>query len=313
MSADPPWRADFRLTADVAAALVTEQFPELAPVRAEILGEGWDGVVFAVNDAWAFRFPKRADVEPFHDRERALLAVLAPRLPLAVPLAVFVGRRSPAFPLRFSGYRLIRGATADVAPEPADPRGPGRDVGRFLAALHAFGADDARRMGFAERRPDENWSRHRAAARAGLAAAARAVGDDFARRCAAVVDDESLAPAAHAGPPVLVHGDLGAEHLVVSADGARALGVIDWADAFLGDPAADFEGLWQWAGTPLVDEAVRAYGRDVDADGVARRARYVGFLVALNNVRYGDEAARPVYVAAGVRALVRGLAEFEAR
>lgn len=311
MDADQPWRADHRLDAVQAAALIAEQFPEFASARAELLGEGWDGVVFLVDGEWAFRFPKRADVVPFHERERALLDALAPRLSLPVPVVRHVGRPSPAFPLRYSGYRLIPGVSADVAPEPADVAAVGAEFGRFLAELHAFPCDEARALGFTERQADPQWTRLRDAARAGLVAAATAAGDDFARRCRAVVDDESLVPAPYEGAPRLLHGDLGVEHLLVSADGARAAGVIDWADAHLGDPAGDFDGLWQWAGTALVDAALSAYGGDVA--GFAQRARYGGFLVALNNLRYGVEAQRPVYVTAARRALARGLAEFARR
>lgn len=49
-----------------------------------------------------------------------------------------------------------------------------------------------------------------------------------------------------------------------------------------------------------------------EADAISDRARYVGFLVALNNLRYGVDASRPVYVRAALRALARGLAEFGA-
>src|SRR5688572_29341591 len=141
MSWESRWRADHRLTTGQAAALIAEQFPELAPVRAEQLGEGWDGVVLLVNGAWAFRFPKRAEVEAAHDRERALLAALAPRLPLPIPVPVFLGRRCDAFPLRFAGYRLVPGVGADVAPEPSRPDDVARVFGGFLAALHAFPVD----------------------------------------------------------------------------------------------------------------------------------------------------------------------------
>jgi aminoglycoside phosphotransferase (APT) family kinase protein len=302
-----PWRADHRLDAAAVTALVTAQFPELAPVVVEPLGEGWDGVVFLVNGTWAFRFPKRAEVEAGHDRERALLAALAPRLPLAVPEAQYLGAPSAAFPLRFSGYRLLAGVTADVAPQPGDVAEVGREFGRFLRAVHDFPADQVRRLGFWEWR-DERWARNRAAARDALPATALAVDAQFARRCGSVLDEDALVPDDDRGPPRLIHGDLGAEHIVVVPDGSRVVGAIDWADAALGDPAADFIGLWQWGGSALTGEAASSHG-DLD-DGVVARARYFGFLVSLNGLRYGVEDARPAYVTGGVRSLTRGLAEF---
>ncbi|WP_405641272.1 aminoglycoside phosphotransferase family protein [Streptomyces uncialis] len=60
-----------------------------------------------------------------------------------------------------------------------------------------------------------------------------------------------LAPRAAA---VVVHGDLKGEHLRISADG-RVRGVLDWADALIGDPAEDIRGLALSVGAPA---AVRA-------------------------------------------------------
>ncbi|MBA2947712.1 phosphotransferase family protein [Streptomyces himalayensis] len=63
---------------------------------------------------------------------------------------------------------------------------------------------------------------------------------------------DQLAPLPGTG--VVVHHDLTGEHLKVTADG-RVCGVLDWADAVIGDPAEDIAGLAVAVGAPA---AVRA-------------------------------------------------------
>jgi aminoglycoside phosphotransferase (APT) family kinase protein len=55
-------------------------------------------------------------------------------------------------------------------------------------------------------------------------------------------------------PPVLIHGDVAKQNLMVDADG-RFTGFVDWGDARLADPAVDFAKL----PLPSVDQVLRGY------------------------------------------------------
>lgn len=67
-------------------------------------------------------------------------------------------------------------------------------------------------------------------------------------------------------PPVFLHGDYQPVHVFV--DGEEVVGVIDWADACLGDPMFDLAVL---TGTHQhrLDDVLRGYGdRDADPDAI---------------------------------------------
>ena len=80
---------------------------------------------------------------------------------------------------------------------------------------------------------------------------------------------------------MLIHGDLGAEHVFV--DAGRITGVIDWGDAAIGDPGLDHGRL------------LRDFG-PIGRGG--ERARLYAVCTALEDLEYGLEPYRSNALAA---------------
>ncbi|HEX8916253.1 MAG TPA: phosphotransferase, partial [Humisphaera sp.] len=191
-----------------------------------------------VNGQWVFRFPRRQFAVPFMEAESRLLPWLAGRLPVPIPAPPFVGRPTGAFPWPFAGYRLIAGRTACRANLSRDQRlALAAPLGRFLRALHATDAAEARRFGATGDtigRLDVARRRPAADARLNDAVAAGLVADAGPIRAALDAAPADYRPRSD----TLLQGDLYARHVVVDDAGDLA-GVIDWGDAHVGDPATD--------------------------------------------------------------------------
>ena len=133
----PQWSPEIVVDSALARRLIRERFPELDGAPIEPLGEGWDSTVWLVDSRWVFRFPRREVVVPGFLRETEVLPVLAPDLPLPIPVAAFRGEPGPEFPWPWSGSPYLPGReAADAAPSDADRVGHGAALGRFLRALH---------------------------------------------------------------------------------------------------------------------------------------------------------------------------------
>jgi aminoglycoside phosphotransferase (APT) family kinase protein len=301
-----PWRSSHSLDATTAAAIVAEQFPDLAPATAAYLDEGWDSVAFEVNRTWIFRFPKRADVVAFHDVERALLPRLAGTLPLPVPRPTRDGRPTPVYPFRFLGYERIEGTPAIRLPlDAVDLDACGERLGEFLTALHRFPTAEARAAGVRDGPTGERLAAQRIALLARMPAMRSALPAPLERRSLRFLEG----PLAISPPRevVLTHNDLCDGHFLVDVETRRVAGVIDWGDVAVGDAAVDFAGLWQWLGEPLVDRALRAYGGRALDDAGRDRARAVSLFMSFSTLWYGVEGNRPEFVASGLRSLERDL------
>jgi aminoglycoside phosphotransferase (APT) family kinase protein len=234
-----PWEPDAPLDPR-ALALRVARTTGGAPPRLELYDEGWDNFVLTGPRGLLFRFAKRRAEAKFLRRETRLLRALDGRLPLEIPRVALAGRD-------FLAYRKIPGRSlSDVAPGERAAQDAGRALGSFLSALHATPARGmrlplvVRRMEVLRRRAREAPGRLQR----------RGVRVSGLRRLLAPM------PADFAGTPVLVHNDLLAEHILLRR--GRVVGIIDWTDAGLGDPATDFAGLAHWGGPRAVDAALRA-------------------------------------------------------
>ena len=66
--------------------LLEDQAPHLAGLRVVKVRDGWDNAVWRLGDSLAIRITRRAVAVDLHLHEQQWLPVLAPRLPLPVPL-----------------------------------------------------------------------------------------------------------------------------------------------------------------------------------------------------------------------------------
>jgi aminoglycoside phosphotransferase (APT) family kinase protein len=231
----------------------------MAVVGARIVDDGFDFKVVVLDEEWVVRIPRRTGVIEALRLETVLLPRIAPELPVQVPSFDVVSQEPP-----FVVYRLIPGTP--LAGE--DERG----VRAFLEALHRVSI-----VGL----PADDWV------------------ETYRRRCAVfrelvfpLLDERERAAAdglfaevdSLAGfTPSLVHGDLGGEHMLV--DGGKLVGVIDWADAGVGDPALDYS----W----LVHEMFPDW--DLDPE-LSRRASFYYRLAPFYSVHYGVFRKQPDYV-----------------
>lgn len=248
---------------------------------------GWDSEARLVNGRWVERRPRRPEVGRRLRRETRLMPWLAPQLPLPVPVPQVMPDEPSAV-----RHELVPGeSVADLSPA------HGRDLGRFLRALHA--ADPAEAV------------RHGAPAAEEVANERAALAEDFRARVLPSLPAELHQPARAllAAMPAcpadtLVHGDLGPEH-VLSQDGALS-GVIDFSDAHIGDPAIDLG--WSLHGTPPEFAAALAAEYGV-TPALRRRSLIWHQLGPWHEVTHGPNIDEPALVRSGTAGVVSRLTD----
>ncbi len=285
---------------------IGQNFPQLTIEKIEYLSEGWDSLACRVNDRLIFRFPKRAEVEASLRREIKLLPELGPTLPLAIPQFKYVAETGNAgFPYPFVGYEALPGGMQGDWPEEvqaAEWWRPG--FGDFLTALHAFPVARARTLGVQDYAPvgvedaSGEW-RDRLEAFYGLVREAvypllpverqDLLADYFEN----FLDDERF----FQWEPVLVHGDLWDDHVLLDPATSQ-LGVIDFGDVAIGDPALDVSELMLPYYNGRVDESFRA------------RRQFYGGLPPLISIIFGLRHESPLLVEFGLNSLGQPLKGF---
>lgn len=302
----PEWTAEREVGLERVASLIAAVAPRLAGADIVPLATGWDNTVVVVGEEWAFRFPRRAVALPGVRREIAVLPRIASLLPLPVPVPeVVADDGDPAEPWPFTGARLLPGRElADAGLADGERVQLAAETGTFLRALHSPSVRATVDVGLpadplGRGHPAIRMERTRAALD-GLVDSGVWVGDpavDALLSQAATLDPPS-------GPPVLVHGDLHARHLLVDESG-RPSGVIDWGDVCLADPAVDLSlGFAAFTG-PARAAFLAAYGPVDDEREVRARSLAVRLSALLG--RYAAAEGRSALLAESLASLARAV------
>jgi len=298
---------DTAVTEALVRDLLRDQHPDLAELPLQEVDGGWGNQMWRLGDELAVRVQRMDPWPAAQLKERRWLPVLAPRLPLPVPVPVRDGAPSGRFPKTWTVMTWVPGrpldhATITRADDAADA------LATFLRALHVEAPADAP--------ADTGRGAHPREGREGFehflgSLDAAAIGPDAAA-VREVWDDAAAAPAWER-PPVWVHGDLHPANVVV-ADGTLA-GVVDFGDLFAGDPAVDLAAAWVLLPADAAERFVAAYG-DVD-EATLRRARGHAVVKSLflllmgQNGERGLPGGKPAWGPAGRAALDRVLAQRE--
>jgi aminoglycoside phosphotransferase (APT) family kinase protein len=254
------------LDAGLVRRLIAAQFPRWADLPVEpVLPGGHDNRTFRLGDELSVRLPSGDWYALQVAKEQRWLPVLAPGLPLEIPVPVARGAPGEGYPYAWSVYRWIEGEPAS-AETVRDPAGLAVELAGFLRALATAPAEDGPAPG------PHSWHRGAPVAvyEAETLAALESLGERVPReRCLAVW--ERAVASEFEGPPVWFHGDVAVGNLLTRE--GRLAAVIDFGTSGVGDPACDVVIAW----TFLRGEARRAFRAALDADdGVwARGAGWV--------------------------------------
>jgi aminoglycoside phosphotransferase (APT) family kinase protein len=243
------------IDAHLVRRLIAAQFPHWSDLPVTpVERDGWDNRTYRLGADMTVRLPTAASYALAVDKEDRWLPVLAPSLPVAIPVPLAKGVPGEGYPFGWSIRRWLAGATAADA-RIADLAGFAAAVAEFIVALQRVDASGGPRAG----------------AHSFYRGAAPAHYDEETRRCLAVlagrVDTGRAAAVWDAalettwpGPPVWFHGDVAAGNLLTRH--GRLSAVIDFGTSGVGDPAGDLVIAWTMFSGASREAFRRAVGHD---------------------------------------------------
>lgn len=261
------------------------------PASVEPLGSGLDHTAFVV-DGWLVL--RCGFVEPgAPSREARLLATLAAR---DVPVPEVLATDDDA---GTSVHRLVPGTPASEVEHLEVPAIAER-LARVLVLVHGVPGDQAASL---VPRDDEPLAAWRRAALDQLEVVRAEVSPAHVTLLERFLAEDLPAGSS---PRVLCHADLGIEHVLVADDGASVLGVIDWSDASLADPAVDVARLHRDLGpsaSEIVLGVLEQAGERVDRGLV----RFLAGCSAIEDLAYGFAGGPRAYAERAAANLERTL------
>ena len=215
-------------------------FPGLAPIGPpRILGEGFSSLVVETPAGIVFRIAKNHLAQRGHRREWRALPVVGPLLAdLRLPHPSHYLYTSPDFPHGLIGHRKLPGRPLAPSDITTQSRGDiARQVGAFLTTLHSISPDTLGGLDLPLFPPspdalDALWRRTAGYMETHVAP------DEF-RHIRAWWEELRRDEQLQAYHPTLVHGDLWYENILFDPQEQQIVGVIDFENLSLGDPAID--------------------------------------------------------------------------
>jgi len=281
--------------AELVRRLLSSQHPHWADLPiARVRSAGTDNAVYRLGDDLAVRLPRIDTAVEHVAKEQTWLPVLAPHLPVPVPLPIANGEPDARFPYPWTVVRWLAGETATLDCLD-DPQQTARDLAAFVRALQAVDPTDGpqHRRGFPVRLQEFDVRRGVAALRGEVD------GDAVIAAWNRVLDAPD-----HAGSPVWFHGDLAYLNLLAQ-DGALS-GVIDWGTCGVGDPAID--SIVAWSLFP--PDARAAYRDALGIDNAAWQRGKGWVLTGVYGIPYYRDT-NPVLVADKIAAIEAVLADVD--
>jgi len=250
------------IDAALVTRLVASQFPQwselpVTPVKLD----GWDNRTYRLGDDLTVRLPTHESYAPAVDKEDRWLPVLAPLLPVPIPVPLAKGEPGLGYPFRWSIRQWMDGETA--APERVSMGAFAAAIADFILALQAIDVTDGPLAGAHSFYRGTSPGYYDDEARRAIAV----LGDHIDARRVSAVWDAALA-AAWDGLPRWFHGDIASGNLLVR-DGSL-VGVIDFGTSGVGDPACDLVITWTFFSRASRAAFREAVGQDA---GTWARAR----------------------------------------
>lgn len=258
------------IEAGLVRRLLAAQFPRWADLPVKPVGSpGMDNMTFRLGTDMSVRLPRLPRWAGQVDREQRWLPVLAPHLPLAVPVPLAKGEPGEGYPFGWSVYQWLDGENA-VPERLGDPRQVAAELANFFGALQRIDPTGG---------PSPEWSNGFRGVPLADERDSSVVDSRIGAKIAAwdgladtdavtAVWEAALAAPKWDGPPTWIHGDPAPGNLLAT-DG-RLSAVIDFGTVAVGDPACDLIAAWTFLPTGArdtfraamsVDDATWARGR----------------------------------------------------
>jgi aminoglycoside phosphotransferase (APT) family kinase protein len=274
--------AEVRIDIPLVRRLVAAQFPQWASLAvAPVESAGWDNTIFRLGSDLTARLPRRRIGAEQVRKEHQWLPVVAPHLPLAVPVPLGHGVPGEGYPWHWTVCPWLKGDLAALT-RVANMGQAAMSLARFIAALQAIdstGGPVHEFRGVSLVAHDHNTR-----------ASAAVLQDSLDIASVLGVWEAALAVPAWTGQPAWMHGDLHPANLLVGRGELTA--VIDFGLLGVGDPACDLMVAWTYLSSDsrdafrsvlAVDDATWSRGRGWALQFGLRAAAY-----SADNLVIGD-------------------------
>ncbi|SDJ83258.1 phosphotransferase family protein [Sediminibacillus albus] len=271
---------------------IKERFPHKNITAIEVINTGWDNDVLLLNKELVFRFPKTKDIRKKVQTEVELLKALNERNPpVELPRPTVLENFNKELTCMY--YPLINGKSLDKLNESmikANKKNA-KVMGTFLTKLHHLRNTNPA-INLETSHPFDYWNNLFTAVKNQVLPL---VSNREAYLITGFFSDFLHSFSNQNYRPTFIHGDLSSNNIIGDPETGKILGVIDFTDAQLGDPAFDFAGFYWDFGAAFTREVLNQYQGDDPADKIFQRVQqFYGVQPIFHELLYKLKLGHPI-------------------
>lgn len=257
---------------------IKTNFPKLKWKTVKNVSNGYDHIVLILDNKIVFRFPKNSYAKSRFKGEVGLLNFITNKVkPVLVPQYRYLSKDKS-----FGGYELIKGIPLSISVYKQlsnfSKRKLATDLGRFCSILHRIKPGLVSKYIFKNQTRTKEFKRLYGRYQKSFRSL---FSEDDQNKFACFFSDLSkVLQEKHS--KVFMHTDLFADNVYINKVG-NLIGVIDFTDRVVDDPAVDFIRLWNYNDPGFVSMICERYDR-AQASDIMRRSRIYFFADVIWNI-----------------------------
>ena len=258
-----------------------------------------------------FRFPHGGASGDLLRRERRASDLLRPLLPLPIPHYDFHSEGCALFEQPVGGYRKLDGVPLqDCTLGEPTLRQVAVELGSFLTALHRVPLDVVQAAGLPSFTPTQMQDMQSAFYAEVQQHAFPLLGTGEREWTQALFEPFLADTANWRFEPALVHGDFDASNILCDPAQGKVIGVIDFEEACMGDPAWDFCVLAAEYGSSFLQKLLAVYRLPLD-DRFVDRVTFHARRILFHELLYGIQENAQLFLDHGLVRLRRAMMGLE--
>ena len=276
---------------------LADHFPQLQVWAATEILEGWDSFVLEVNNEFIFRFPRGPLGKVQQQKEIALLSELSKALSLPIPQFEFI-HQGDRFEECAVGYRKIHGLP--LSKELTSSAQVASHLGKFLFDLHNFPVNRAVQLNvpkFTGMSWRKKYLDFYTSVQENISSM---MSPQVSKQMDGLWEGFLDTQANFQFQPVLIHGDLGEDHILCDPRRGFISGIIDWGDAVIGDPALDFVGLLNVGGQTFAERVFHSYQGNIEPN-FWEKISFYHQIIPFYEIQYGLLTRDKRYIQTGLQ------------
>jgi aminoglycoside 2''-phosphotransferase len=249
----------------IAKEDIKHNFPNIKIAQIRYFSEGLDSIVFLINKELVFRFAKNRKANASIQKEIRVLPEIQKQFTFSIPVFLYTGKQRND--LCVVGYKKIEGSylgkTDVLNPKRTSNQKIIQQLASFFQQIHAIDTTVAKQWSLREQNFHSLYTNELEDARDHIYALTETIYSNDAQRIKTYIehlfarylntkDNFNYTPS-------VLHGDLGEQHIIFDEKSESIVGIIDWGETRIGDPAYDLFRPYSHYGNTCIENILKYY------------------------------------------------------